>query len=90
MPTESSFVEPGPGTSRREGPFAGGCVKYGTTEEYALALQKCGATARLVQLQILDLGRPSRRKPKRLTREGEPPDYGLSQSLAGKPIINAG
>ncbi len=44
----------------------------------------------MVQLQILDLDRPSRRKAKRLTCEGESPGNGLSQSLAGKPIIDAG
>ena len=52
-----------PGTSRREGPFAGGCVKYGATQEYASALQKCGATARLVQLHFLDLDEPLNIQP---------------------------
>ena len=67
-----------------------GASRHGSTQDYSSALQKCGATARLVQLQILDLDKPSRRKPKRLTCEGESPDYGLSQSLAGKPAIDAG
>ncbi len=79
-----TWIEPSRGS------FCRRVRQYGATEGYAPALQKCGATARLVQLQILDLDTPSHRKSKPLTCEGESPDYGLSQSLAGKPTINAG
>ena len=67
-----------------------GASRHGSTQDYSSVLQKCGATARLVQLQFLDLETPSRRNLKTQSCEGEPPDYRLSQSLAGKPTINAG
>ncbi len=67
-----------------------GASRHGSTEEFSSVLQTCGATARMVQLQILDQDKPSRRQSIRLTCEGESPGNGLSQILAGKPIINAG